>query len=264
MTFIGSCEAGRKVCQFMLAAVHSEQPHFCSISRRIMAKKSSQRRKQQSRETNWVVIGGLIALGVVVFGILIYLALRSSEAEPVQALSAYCAENSDRCAVIGEADAPVTLVEVSDFGCPHCESFHAETATPLREQYVDTGTMRWIAMPYALGNTTVPAAASAMCANEQDRYFEYANALFAITPAQTRLTADGYRQAAETVGLDLDQFGACMDDGRYLSIVNDNRDAARRVQVTGTPTFFLNDEKLEGAQPLSAFAQAISQVLGAQ
>jgi protein-disulfide isomerase len=132
------------------------------------------------------------------------------------------------------------------------------------EQYVDTGTMRWVALPYALRDLTVPAAAAAMCANEQERYFEYADALFDITPVEDRLTADGYRQAAEAVALDLDAFSSCMDDGRYLSIVNENREAARRVQVSGTPTFFLNGEVLSGAQPLSVFAQAIDQALSAQ
>jgi protein-disulfide isomerase len=229
-----------------------------------MAKNPPQRRKQQTRETNWVVIGGLILLGIIVFAGLLYLALRPTDTQPVQALADYCAENSDRCAATGAADAPVTLVEVADFGCPHCEAFHAETAEPLMEQYVAPGTMRWVALPYALRDQTVPAAASAMCANEQDRYFEYASALFDITPVEERLTADGYQQAAETVGLDLDAFASCMDDGRYLSIVNSNREAARRVQVSGTPTFFLNGEMLSGAQPLAVFSRAIDQALSAE
>ena len=75
---------------------------------------------------------------------------------------------------------------------------------------------------------------------------------------------DRYEQAAGTVGLDLDQFGSCMDDGRYISIVNSNRDAARDNQVSGTPTFFLNDETLSGAQPLAAFSQVITSLLNAQ
>lgn len=230
-----------------------------------MAKTTPQRRKQQqTRETNWLVIGGLIALVVVVFGGLLYLALRPSSVEPVQTLAEYCAANSDRCAFSGEENAPVTMIEVSDFGCPHCQSFHAETAEALREQYVVPGTMRWVAMPYALSTTTLPAAAAAMCANEQDSYFEFADALFAIEPVEDRITPEGYEQAAGTVGLDLDQFGSCMDDGRYISIVNSNRDAARDNQVSGTPTFFLNDETLSGAQPLAAFSQVITSLLNEQ
>lgn len=230
-----------------------------------MAKTPPRRRKQQqTRETNWLLIGGLIALGVVVLGGLLFLALRPSQAVEVQALADYCAENSDRCAVTGDESAPVTMVEVSDFGCPHCQTFHAETAEPLKEQYVDTGTVRWIALPYALNTTTVPAAAAAMCANEQDSYFEFANVLFTVEPVEFRLSPEGYRQAAETAGLDIDQFAACMDDGRYIRVVNDNREAARDVGVTGTPTFFLNGQELSGAQPLSVFSQAIDALVSAQ
>lgn len=230
-----------------------------------MAKTPPRRRKQQqTRETNWILIGGLIALGVIVFGGLLFLALRPSQAVEVQALADYCAENSDRCAVAGDDSAPVTMVEVADFGCPHCQTFHAETADSLMEQYVDTGTVRWVALPYALSTNTVPAAASAMCANEQDSYFEYAGELFSVEPAELRLSPEGYRQAAETVGLDIDAFAECMDDGRYISVVNDNREAARNVGVTGTPTFFLNDEELSGAQPLSVFSQAINAIISAQ
>lgn len=230
-----------------------------------MAKKPPQRRNQnQSRETNWVVVGGIIAVVVLVFGGLLFLALRPSQAEPVQTLAEYCTTNNENCIFLGDESAPVTLVEVSDFGCVHCQSFHAETATPLKEQYVDTGDVRWVVLPYALGPTTVPAAASAMCANEQEMYFDYANTLFAIEPSTTRLSADGFRQAAEAVGMDMDQFISCMDDGRNLSLVNSNQDAARAVGVSGTPTFFLNDDELSGAQPLSVFSQAIESLLSTQ
>lgn len=230
-----------------------------------MAKKPPQRRKQtDSRETNWAVIGGLIAIGVLVFGGLLFLALRPTQAEPVQSLSEYCAENEDNCIAFGEDTARVTLVEVSDFGCVHCQAFHAETATPLKEQYLDTGDIRWVVLPYALSPSTVPAAASAMCANEQGLYFDYANTLFAIEPPTTRLSIDGYRQAAETVGMNMDEFISCMDDGRYLDVISLNREKASAVGVTGTPTFFLNDEELSGAQPLSVFSQAISALIAAQ
>ncbi len=223
-----------------------------------MAKTPPPRRKQQTRETNWLVIGGLIAISVLVFGGLLFLALRPTQSQTVQTLAEYCNANPDRCAIQGEASAPVTMVEVSDFGCTHCTDFHNNTADDLKAQFVDTGQVRWIAMPYALGTTTVPAAAAALCAKEQDRYFEFANAMFAIEPAQTRLSPEGYDQAATAIGLDLEQFNACMDSARYIDTVNQNRDAARNVQVSGTPTFFLNNEKLVGAQPLSAFAQTIA------
>lgn len=226
-----------------------------------MAKTPPQRRKQQTRETNWLVVGGLIALGVIVFGFLLYLALRGPESQPVQTLAEYCEANPDRCAVSGEADAPVTLVEVSDFGCTHCTAFHNETASDLEAQFVEPGTVRWVVMPYALSTTTVPAAAAAMCAGEQDKYFEFTHTMFAIDPVETRLSPEGYQQAANAVGLDMAAFNSCMQDARFIDVVNANRDAARNVGVSGTPTFFVNDEKLVGAQPLSVFAQTIESLI---
>lgn len=230
-----------------------------------MAKKAPQRRKQsQNRETNWVVIGGLIAVGILVLGGLLYLALRPSEATAVQTLAEYCQDNSDRCIAMGQADAPITMIEVSDFGCIHCQAFHAETATPLKTEYVDTGSVRWVVLPYALSSTTLPATASAMCANEQDKFFDYSNALFAIEPAEFRISADGYRQAAETVGLDIEQFTSCLSDTRYNSTISSNQEAARRVGVSGTPTFFVNDTEVNGAQPFSSFSQIFNSLLPEQ
>ncbi len=226
-----------------------------------MSKSSPQRRKQQTRETNWLVVGGLIALGVIVFAGLLYLALRQPPDQAVQTLADYCDQNPDRCAASGPTDAPVTLVEVSDFGCTHCTTFHNETAEDLAAEFLEPGTIRWVALPYALSTTTVPAAAAAMCAGEQDRYFEFTNTMFTIDPVQTRLSPEGYQQAANAVGLDMEQFNSCMNDARFIDTVNANRDAARNVGVSGTPTFFINDEQLVGAQPLSVFAETINSLL---
>lgn len=223
--------------------------------------KTQQRRKTQQRETNWVVIGGLIAVGVLIFGGLLFLALRTPPPVEAMPLAEFCDENSDNCNVRGDASAPVTLVEVSDFGCPHCKDFHTETADLIEEQFVQTGQVRWVTVPYALGPATVPAAAAAMCAAEQADYYAYSQALFAIEDREVRISADGLRQAAEQVSLDIDEFTSCLDSGRYATIVSENRDAAGRVNVSGTPTFFINGEVVNGAQPFSVFEQQITAAL---
>lgn len=225
--------------------------------------KTSQRRKaqQQQRETNWAVIGGLIAVGVLVFGGLLFLALRTPAPETVLPLADFCDENPENCAVDGDTNAPVTLVEVSDFGCPHCQDFHRETADQIKEQFVDSGQVRWVVVPYALSPATLPSAAAAMCAAEQASYFDYAQALFRIEDREERISSTGLRQAAEQLNLDIDEFTSCLDSGRYSRIVSDNRDAASRVNVTGTPTFFINGEQVSGAQPFAVFEQTIASAL---
>ncbi|MEZ4519055.1 MAG: thioredoxin domain-containing protein [Chloroflexota bacterium] len=223
--------------------------------------KTQQRRKTQQRETNWVVIGGLIGVGVLIFGGLLFLALRTPPAETVLPLVDYCSENPDSCIAEGDTNAPVKVVEIADFGCPHCQDFHENTAGPLREQYVDTGQVEWITLPYALSTTTLPASAAAMCAAEQTSYFDYAQALFGIEDANVRISSTGLREAAEELNLNIDDFVSCLDSGRYSGIVSDNRTAASRVGVTGTPSFFVNGEMITGAQPLNVFQQAISDAL---
>lgn len=219
-----------------------------------MTKRKRSSKLQTKKETNWLLIGTIIGAGILVFGVLLVLALRPPEE---RSLFDYCAENSDRCIVQGAADAPVTMLEVSDFGCIHCTDFHNQTAEPLAEQYVDSGELRWIALPFALDTATVPAAAAAVCAGEQGRYFEYTDALFAIPDFELRLSPVGFRQAAETLELSLDSFDNCVESGRYVTLVNENRDVARDANVTGTPTFFINDTRINGIVPLNVFQQTI-------
>ncbi len=203
------------------------------------------------------MVGTIIGAGILVFGVLLVLALRPP---PERSLFDYCAENSDGCFTQGAADAPVTMLEVSDFGCIHCTDFHNQTAEPLAEQYVDSGDLRWIVLPFALDTATVPAAVAAVCAGEQGRYFEFTNALFAIPDFELRLSPIGLRQAAEVVDLSLGSFDTCVETGRYVSLVNQNRDAARDANITGTPTFFINDTRINGIVPLEVFQQTIERM----
>lgn len=219
-----------------------------------MTKRAKPKKQAQNRETNWLLIGGVIVIGVGALFALLFLALR----EPEQTtLADYCGENPQNCATLGDANAPVTIVEVSDFGCSHCRDFHAETFTPLQQQYVDTGEVYWIALPYALSANTLPASNAAMCANEQDAYFEFGAALFAQQGLPQALTRDGFVQAAEQLDLNMDTFLQCLEAGRYNQVINDNITAARANRVSATPTFFVNGRILEGAYPLSVFQQRI-------
>ena len=203
-------------------------------------------------------MAGLFVGGALLLFGLLYLALRDPNILP---LAEYCDENADRCAVVGEADAPITLIEVSDFGCPHCRSFHQTTAPSIIEEYVETGQAKWVFVPYALSDTTLPAANAAMCAKEQDAFFEFTEAMFAQESQQESLTQDGFLAAAETAGLDTAPFSDCVINGRYNNTIRANQQAARNIRVTGTPTFFINGEKLGGNQPFSSFVQQFEQIL---
>ena len=227
-----------------------------------MAKRSKKSRKTQEKQgTNWLVIGGVVLIGVIGLFALLFLAIREPETQSAQTLATYCADNSDNCVSIGSEDAPVTLVEVSDFGCPHCQAFHQEKSAQIKENYVDTGIVKWVFLPYALRPETVPAANAALCSGDQGSYSEFTDALFDL-PTEIALTRDGFITAADEVDLDIDSFTACLEDGRYNRTVSTNQNAARAVRVSGTPTFFVNDQIVTGNVPMSEFERLFSQYSG--
>jgi len=242
-----------------------------------MAKKVRRRRSTQAdeRKTNWLIIGGFIGLGVIgLFGLL-FASLQGSgppTAEPTPSrsliLEDYCNSNPDNCVAIGAADAPVTLVEVSDYGCGHCANFNLNSADILKSEFVETGQVRWITLPYALGGQggypTLPSAASALCANEQgaDAFEAYHKALFALQGTANYNTRDGFMSVAENLGLDMAAFEACYDSGRYESTVGENIQAANRSGVSATPTFYVNGQIVRGNLPLDSFRQLLATEAG--
>jgi protein-disulfide isomerase len=233
------------------------------------AKRTRRAAKSQDRGTNWWIIGGISAVGVVALFALLFLTLQAADSpEPTstpiqgQPLAEYCEENPDRCQTKGADDAPVTIVEVSDYGCSHCKNFNLDTAGLLEDLYVTPGQVKWVVLPFALGIQTVPASASAMCAAEQDAFFPYHTQLFRQQGDPDAMTKANFRRAAEVVGLDMDAFGQCIDEGRYNNTVQLNSVAAGEAGVGSTPTFFINGEIMPGNRPLPVFQQQINAILG--
>lgn len=227
----------------------------------MVKKRRKTKKTQEKKGTNWLVIGGVGLVGVVGLFALLFLAIREPEAQQSLTLAEYCSQNDEKCASIGSDNAPVTFVEVSDFGCPHCQDFHQEKSAAIKENFVDTGQVKWVFLPYALRPETVPAANAALCAAEQGNYSEFADSLFNL-PTETALTRDGFFLAASEIGLNIDSFTACVEDGRYNSTVGDNQQAARAVRVSGTPTFFVNDQIVTGNVPLAEFERLFNQYSG--
>ncbi len=227
----------------------------------MVKKRRKTKKTQEKKGTNWLVIGGVGLVGVVGLFALLFLAIREPEAQQSLTLAEYCLQNDEKCASIGSDNAPVTFVEVSDFGCPHCQDFHQEKSAAIKENFVDTGQVKWVFLPYALRPETVPAANAALCAAEQGNYSEFADSLFNL-PTETALTRDGFFLAASEIGLNIDSFTACVEDGRYNSTVGDNQQAARAVRVSGTPTFFVNDQIVTGNVPLAEFERLFNQYSG--
>jgi protein-disulfide isomerase len=224
-----------------------------------MAKRIKKKPRQQARGTNWWLIGAIIFGGIVVVFALLYLALQ--EPEP-STLADYCRDNPASCIFRGSADAPVTIVEISDYGCSHCRDFNLETAGLLEDLYVTPGDVQWINLPFALNATTLPAAAAAMCANDQGQFDEFHHRLFELQGDPAIYKSEGLSQVAAELGLNQATFDSCIENGVYDNVIDSNIREASLAGVNATPTFFINDKKLGGNYPLTAFQSEITSALG--
>lgn len=234
-----------------------------------MAKVVSRRNKRGPRRgTNWLLIGGIVAAGVIGLFVLLFVTLQGQGVPtptppPVANLAQFCAANEENCVEKGDPEAPVTVVEISDYGCSHCRNFNlGGTADSLDQMYVEKNQVRWIVVPYALRPATQPAAEASLCAAEQDEFFPYSDQLFELQGTDQALTKEGFLQAADEVGLNVEDFESCYDSNRYSSVVQRNVAVAANAGVAATPTFFINGRKVEGNLPLSDFQERIEMALG--
>ena len=160
----------------------------------------------------------------------------------------------------GPEDAPVTIVEFSDFQCSFCARFYAQTYPLIREEFGDR--VRFVFKHYPISGLhpdAEPAAMASECANEQGRFWEYHDLLF---ENQRDLSGPALLRYAEQAGVpDMAQFSECVASQRFASTVRADLLAGDRLGVTGTPTFFINGLPLIGAHPYQTFRLRIEQAL---
>lgn len=166
---------------------------------------------------------------------------------------------------LGDVDASVTIIEFSDFECPFCAKYIAETYPKIKENYIDTGKVKYVFRDFPLGfhANAMPAAVAANCVLEQEgneTYFAFHDKLF---ENQQNLTESAFKKYAKELGLDEAGFAACLEAGDTAEIEADMEDGAK-VGVSGTPGFFINGWQIKGAYPYEHFEQLIEQELAAQ
>jgi protein-disulfide isomerase len=157
----------------------------------------------------------------------------------------------------GPENAPVEIVEFSDFECPFCLRVFP-TITKVLATYGDK--VRFVYRHYPLPNhpNARPAAEASACAAEQDKFWPYHDRLFSNAG---KLAESDLKQHATALGLDADSFNACVASRKYRSDVESDIEAANAVGVNGTPAFFINGRALNGAQPFDAFKRIIDEEL---
>jgi protein-disulfide isomerase len=172
---------------------------------------------------------------------------------------------------LGRKDAPITIVEFTDYQCPFCKQFHTTVFARLKKDYIDTGRVRFVSrdLPLEFHPNAIAAAQAARCAGEQDKYWEMRDALIAHADNLAPEAVAGY---ATGVGLDLPRFHACVDKGTYVASIRADLSEANAAGISGTPSFVvgpssgatLTGETLVGAQPFETFEKILNQFSIAQ
>jgi protein-disulfide isomerase len=157
----------------------------------------------------------------------------------------------------GPANAPIELIEFSDFQCPYCLRAH-----PVLKQVLSTygDRIRFVYRNYPLPShpNARPAAEAAQCAAEQGKFWPYHDRLFGD---QSKLGDDDLKASAAALGMDAAKFNACFDAHKYKERVEADVQAGNEAGVNGTPAFFVNGRMLSGAQPFDEFKRVIDEEL---
>ncbi|HEV7922460.1 MAG TPA: thioredoxin domain-containing protein [Thermoanaerobaculia bacterium] len=158
----------------------------------------------------------------------------------------------------GNAKAPVTIVEFSDFECPFCSRAH-QTMQKIEDKYGENVKFVFLDYPLAIHRTAPRAAAAARCAADQDKFWEMHDRFFSKSGGPVQ-DADIRKYATES-GVDMAKFNTCLDSGKYADSWKEGQAAGAKLGVQSTPTFFVNGRMVVGAAPLESFASVIDEEL---
>jgi protein-disulfide isomerase len=171
---------------------------------------------------------------------------------------------------LGNASAPLTMVEFTDYQCPYCRRFQAEVWPKLKHDYIDTGKLRFIArdLPLEIHASAGPASEAAHCAGEQGKFWAMHSALLA---GAADFAGGGIERRASALGLDRTRFDECVKAQRYAQAIEAHVREADAAGISGTPGFIigrvvhgkLEGVRVEGAMPYEQFAALLRELLAA-
>ena len=177
--------------------------------------------------------------------------------------------SADNDPIIGDPNAPISIIEFSDFQCPFCARFHIQTLPSILEEYVDQGKVKLIFRDFPIQNihpNALPASVAAECANEQGKFKEMHDELFENqkewSGVETANAVSLFSQYALEMGLEQEVFDSCLTSGKYIEEIRNDLNDGRTYGVSGTPGFFIGNDQigyveLKGAQPFESFKKVI-------
>ena len=177
--------------------------------------------------------------------------------------------SADDDPIIGDPEAPITIIEFSDFQCPFCARFHIETLPSIMEEYIDQGKVNLVFRDFPIQSihpNALPAAVAAECANEQGKFKEMHDILFEKqnewNRQETSVAVSQFIQYAIELEMEKEIFESCISSGKHIDEIRKDLEDGRDYGITGTPGFFVGNEEigfieLKGAQPFDSFKKVI-------
>ncbi|NIP29614.1 MAG: thioredoxin domain-containing protein [Candidatus Dadabacteria bacterium] len=174
--------------------------------------------------------------------------------------------------VKGDKNAPITIVEFSDYQCPYCRKFHTQVLPKIEEEYINTGKVRYIFRDFPLGfhKLAIPASVAANCAGEQGKYWVLNDFLF---DNPSKLDNESVLEAAKSLDLDYNKFEACLKDNNHEKEINKDLSDGKSYGVRGTPSIFLGKSGkgkeftglyLRGFRPFEFYKAEIDKLLASK
>lgn len=200
---------------------------------------------------------GVVAVAVVVVLAIVLLDQGAAGSQPG-------AEPETLDKALGATDAPVVVTEYADYQCPYCKLFAEGAGRQLREEYVAAGQVRFVIRNLAfLGDESVWAAEAAECAEDQDRFWDYHDKLYAEQGAENSgaFARENLKRFAAELGLDTAAFDNCLDSDEYRDQVRAERSEAQQRQIRSTPSLLVNGQLVENGASYAVLRTAIEAAL---
>ena len=204
-----------------------------------------------------------IIIGIIVGGFIVGYETNSNNSETLT--SEKLIKNGSP--IMGNIDAPITILEWGDYQCTYCYKFHQNTLEVINEEFIKTGKVKIIFKDYPLnGPDSKLAAEASYCAQDQQKYWEYHNELYDNWGGERTgwITRESLTKFAESTELNISEFNKCLDDHKYQNKVDSLYNFGKEIGIDATPSFLVfNNEKIikiRGNQPLEVFLKTFDEL----
>jgi len=259
----------------------TENLHFEKIKNNSI-ESSSKITKQPSKLTiHWpsLGIGAVIAVACIFFGIMMANMVDTESTQILDEITideigsikkpTFSSFTDNSSPILGDGNAPLTLIEFGDYQCTFCNKFFHETVDSILTNYVETGKVKILFKDFiVVGQDSIHAANAAHCANDQQMFWQYHSILYNNWAGEGTgwVSSEQLNKFANTLGLDMDKFSKCVSELKWEKLVNASHDDAIALGVTATPTFFVIDQnknvmKITGAQQYDVFKEVFDSAL---